>query len=62
MNHDNTIAAIRSGVAGFTAWASSVGFSWVLFDEWSKRVSIVVGIIVGVLTIISITKRLWPKK
>lgn len=58
MTHDHTLAAIRSGITGFTAWASTVGFSWVVFDEWSKRVSIVIGIIVGLLTIVSIIKKL----
>jgi len=58
MNHDHTLAAIRSGITGFTAWASTVGFSWVVFDEWTKRISIVVGIVVGLLTIVSIIRRL----
>lgn len=58
MNHDHTLAAIRSGITGFTAWASTVGFSWMVFDEWTKRISIVVGIVVGLLTIVSIIRKL----
>jgi len=58
MNHDHTLAAIRSGITGFTAWASTVGFSWVVFDEWTKRISIIVGIVVGLLTIVSIIRKL----
>jgi hypothetical protein len=30
----------------------------VVFDEWTKRISIVVGIVVGLLTIVSIIRKL----
>ena len=61
-HHDQIIGAIKHGVLGLITWASSVGVSMVAFDEWLGRISLVMGIIVGVLTAISICRKLWPKK
>ena len=60
-HHADTIGAIKHGLAGFFAWASTLGFSWVVFDQWLSRASIMVGILVGILTIISISRKLWGK-
>lgn len=60
--NDPAWVAVKHGLAGFTAWISSLGFSIVVFDEWASRISLVIGITVGLLTIISISKKLWFKK
>ena len=61
-NHDQILGAIKQGVLGLLTWASSVGVSIVAFDEWLGRVSLIVGIVVGALTSISIWRKLWPRK
>lgn len=59
--HDPTLCAIKHGITGFTAWLTTVGFSWVVFDEWMGRVSLVLGVVIAILTIISILRKLLNK-
>lgn len=59
--NDPAICAIKHGITGFTAWAATMGFSWAVFDEWLGRLSLVLGVVIAILTIISIVKKLRSK-
>jgi|GEM_PF-5901187 hypothetical protein len=59
--NDPTLCAIKHGITGFTAWLTTLGFSWVVFDEWMGRVSLILGVVIAILTIISILSKLLKK-
>ena len=59
MTHDNFIIAIKQGFAALGVLCTMVSVSLLeIVEQWLRLTSLVVGITVGILTAISIVKKL----